>query len=243
MNGCILIYFLLPCRTHLIFLVICIQFDIYRLTFLPLNQDFSLWLANLEYLKNWQNALNHQLKRPTTPMSSERPKQCFYLHYLVLIWSQLVLPLAAPEPAFAVCKTSLKPTAPELVKPAGNAAAGDARTCLLNKNHNCSNPSLNRPKTVNLLKWKKSAGLMKQPSGKKYHLPLSIGCSHATAASRQKPIVQGAKNKGKHHECFGQILPCCHSPCFSLRYLVYAVSWPARFNCCRSYQRAFGGDF
>lgn len=236
------IFFLSPCRTRLILLDICIHYDINKPTFSLIHQDLSLWPANLKYLKNWLNTLNHQLKRPITPMNLERPKPCSCRPYLVLICSQLVLPSAAPEPASAGCRTNSETTVLEPVNPARSQAAGADKTCRLNRNRNCSNHFSNRPTLVNPLRWKRSTGLMKQPSGKKCRLPLSIGCSPATAGVHRKIIVQKAKNKGKHHECFGQTLHRCHSPCFSLCYLVLLVCRPARFDCRRSYQRAFGGD-
>lgn len=234
MNVRLLIYFVSFCRTHLIFLAICIQYDINKQIFLPINQVFSLWPANLEYLKNCLNARNQQLKKPITSTSSERPKQCFYRHYLVLIWSQLVLQSVAPEPVYVACRPNLKPTVPEPLKPVRNAAADDGRTCRSNRNRNCSNHFSSRPLTVNHLRWKRSTGLMKQPSGKKCRLPLSIGCS-LEMAGRQKRTP----NKGKHHECFGQILRLC----FASYYLVYFVSCSAKCHCRRSYQRTYGGDF
>lgn len=239
MNDYVLIDFLSPYQIHLFFLAICIHYDINKLLSLPINQDISLWPANPESLEYWLSAQDHQFERPKTSMSSEKPKQCFCPHYLVLIWLQLVLPSAAPGPAFAACRLSLELTAREPGKPARSQAAGDGRTCRSNRKPNCSSPFLNKLSTVNPLKWKRSAELMNPPSGKKYRLPQSTGCSPATASSCRKPVVQGAKNKGKHHECFGKISRRRCPP----RHLVYLVCCPARFNCRRSYRRAFGGDF
>ncbi len=213
---------------------ICNLYDTLVLVYLSLNQGFYLWAEKLEYLKKIPIRPKKLFDPQLMHKSLEKLKRSSCQHYLISIWSQLQLLLAAPGPLYVVYRLNSGQRLPRK----NDGAAADARTCPLSRKRNCLNPFSKKPVKGNHSIRPKSIAPMNRLSAKRSRHQRFIGCWPVTDGARHVSGVQKIKIES-HHGLFKQT----ESTNQSKSGLVYALPKPAGVRCCRSYLCAFGGHF
>jgi hypothetical protein len=214
---------------------ICNLYDNIVTIRISLNQGLHLWAVKLEYLKKRLPKPKKLLNLQLTPRNSEKLNRFSCQRFLVSIWSQLLLLLAAPRPPYVVFKLNF---APGQRIPRNNAAAAGARTCPWSKKRNCLNPFSKKQVKAKRLIRPKSIAPMNRLSAKRSRHQRFIGCWPATDGAHHVHGVQKIKIES-HHGLFKQT----QSANQGKPGLVYASPKPSRGYCCRPYLCAFGGRF